>query len=155
MRPPKNLSSRGIDLQMTAMIDVVFLLLIFFLWTTSFEKPEQDLVSGVAISGGTASGGSNQAPAPTELWFEDLVIALQPDDTATAKTDDRIKVRLNDQVVTLSDLRLRLEEIASLGVQPPVIITPMPGVTIGDAIKVHDTVKLAGLTKVLMAVDDR
>jgi biopolymer transport protein ExbD len=155
MRPPIHQSPRGIDLQMTAMIDVVFLLLIFFLWTTSFEKPEQDLVSGVAISSGTASGGSNQSPAPTQPWFEDLVITLQPGDTAAANADNRIRLRLNDQIVALSDLRLRLEEIASLGVQPPVIITPMPGVTIGDAIKVHDSVKLAGLTKILMTVDDQ
>jgi biopolymer transport protein ExbD len=154
MRPPINQSSRGIELQMTAMIDVVFLLLIFFLWTTSFEKPEQDLASGIAISGGTATGGANQSPAPTQPLFEDLVITLQPDDTSSTDSGSRIKLRLNDQIVTLADLKSRLEEIASLGVQPPVVIAPMPGVKIGEAIKVHDAVKVAGLTKVLMAVGD-
>lgn len=38
---------RGLDLSMTSMIDVVFLLLIFFLVTTTFVRPERQLLSAI------------------------------------------------------------------------------------------------------------
>jgi len=38
---------RSIELSMTSMIDVVFLLLIFFLVTTTFVRPERQLLSAI------------------------------------------------------------------------------------------------------------
>lgn len=139
---------------MTAMIDVVFLLLVFFLWTSSFEKPESELASAVAISGGGTANDTSQPPAPILEPFDDIIITLlpAPDDSSPPKLPPQL--RLNDQVVTPETLQTRLQQIAGLGVQPPVVITPQPGVTIGEAIKVHDMAKLAGMTKILMAVSE-
>ena len=39
-----------IELSMTSMIDVVFLLLIFFLVTTTFVRPERQLASGIKVN---------------------------------------------------------------------------------------------------------
>lgn len=140
---------------MTAMIDVVFLLLVFFLWTSSFEKPENEITSAVAMSGGGTSSDSSQSPAPVPQPFDDVVITLSPaaGDTASPKLPPQL--RLNDQIVTLEMLTSRLQQIATLGVQPPVVITPLAGVTIGEAIKVHDLAKQAGLTQILMAVSEK
>ena len=49
MRLPTHPRSNAFDLQMTAMIDVVFLLLVFFLWTSSFDEPEFDLSSALSL----------------------------------------------------------------------------------------------------------
>ncbi|MFN5850466.1 MAG: ExbD/TolR family protein, partial [Pirellulaceae bacterium] len=38
----------ALDLMMTPMIDVVFLLLVYFIATTSFQKPENQMPTGVA-----------------------------------------------------------------------------------------------------------
>jgi len=139
---------------MTAMIDVVFLLLVFFLWTSSFEKPENEITSAVAMSGGGTASDSSQSPAPVPQPFDDLIITLSP--AAGDSSPSRLppQLRLNDQPVTQETLRTRLQQIATLGVQPPVVITPLPGVTIGEAIKIHDIAKLAGLTQILMAVSE-
>ena len=65
MRAPANRSSRTIDLQLTPMIDVVFLLLVFFLWTTSFERPEYDLNTAVALPSGLRIRASSTCSVPT------------------------------------------------------------------------------------------
>lgn len=154
MRPPVNRTPRGVELQMTAMIDVVFLLLVFFLWTSSFEKPENELSSSIAISGGGTASDSAQSPAPILQPFDDLVITLSPAADGSASNRISPQLRLNDQDITLDMLQTRLRQVSQLGVQPPVVIIPLPGVTIGEAIKVHDIARLAGLTQVLLAVND-
>ena len=41
--------NRGLAISMTSMIDVVFLLLIFFLVTTTFIEPEKQLLSNIVV----------------------------------------------------------------------------------------------------------
>jgi len=143
-----------VELQMTAMIDVVFLLLVFFLWTSSFEKPEYEIASGLAMSGGGTASDASQSPTPVPQPYDDLIITLTPVPTATqlGSSDAAFQIRLNDQTVTPEALRSRLQQIAGLGVQPPVVITPLPGVTMGTAIQIHDIAKLAGLNQILFAI---
>lgn len=42
-------SRKGLEISMTSMIDVVFLLLIFFLVTTTFIKPERQMNSNIQV----------------------------------------------------------------------------------------------------------
>ena len=49
-----------IELSMTSMIDVVFLLLIFFLVTTTFQSPERQLQSNIKVEQQTAAQQSAQ-----------------------------------------------------------------------------------------------
>ena len=51
--------SNKIELSMTSMIDVVFLLLIFFLVTTTFVRPEKQLLSSINVQEKSASDSSN------------------------------------------------------------------------------------------------
>src|SRR5262245_11706872 len=52
-----------IDLQMTSMIDCVFLLLIFFMVTSSFNKPERELDPAIKLQRAAGAAASDLAPA--------------------------------------------------------------------------------------------
>jgi biopolymer transport protein ExbD len=64
------LTSRGgskLDMQMTSMIDVVFLLLIFFMVTSSFQKTERELDPAVKVERTGARTAQDLAPAIVEV----------------------------------------------------------------------------------------
>ena len=143
MRLPRGAQSDSIELKMTPMIDVVFLLLIFFVWTSSFDLPEFDLPSAIAEPPAGGSEVSAQ-PAPVEP-FDEIVIRL-------SMREARTLIELNGQAISGSrQLRDRLEEILALGVQPPVIIDPSPQITMNVAVEAYDTARLAGADRVLFA----
>ena len=143
MRLPRGAQSESIELKMTPMIDVVFLLLIFFVWTSSFDLPEFDLPSAIAEP---PTGGSELSaqPAPVEP-FDEIVIRLS---TREART----LIELNGQAISdTGQLRDRLEAILALGVQPPVIIDPSPQIAMNVAVEAYDAARLAGADRVLFA----
>jgi biopolymer transport protein ExbD len=128
---------------MTPMIDVVFLLLVFFVWTSSFELPEFDLPSAIAEppSGG---GQLSSEQRPTEV-FDEIVIRL-------LMQDANVVIQLNGQSIDDIDaLRTRIGAIIALGVQPPVIIDPAEQIRISSAIEVYDAARAAGADRVLFA----
>ncbi len=60
--------ARKIELSMTSMIDVVFLLLIFFMTTASFVRTERDLDSAIKVNSKSASQStSDMEPAIVEV----------------------------------------------------------------------------------------
>lgn len=135
----------GLELKMTPMIDVVFLLLIFFLWTSSFQPPEFDLPGSLASQpeAGTFERGEDQPPAE---MFDEIVIEVRGTDLAAPQ------LSLNGQAIAnLSALATQLETIAALGIQPPVIIDPADATPIGAAIRVYDVARGVGLERVLFA----
>jgi biopolymer transport protein ExbD len=69
---------RDLDVKMTPMIDVVFLLLVFFLWTASFRITEQVLPSHVSASP-AAQPAASQAPLPEEDFDEVVIRVLWSD----------------------------------------------------------------------------
>ena len=62
---------RKIELSMTSMIDVVFLLLIFFMTTASFVRTERNLDSAIQVKSSSASAPDLQ-PAIVEVRASDL-----------------------------------------------------------------------------------
>ena len=121
MKVPRLSQSNSAELKMTPLIDVVFLLLIFFVWTSSFEIPEFDLPSAIADpSAQQSSAGQIQATdqRPPVEPFDEIVVRL-------SRADARLIVALNDEPLDgLATLKARLSEIISIGVQPAVIIEP-------------------------------
>ena len=72
-RPPG-----GIELSMTSMIDIVFLLLIFFLATTTFIKSEKQLLSGINVESESAASKSiDLEPVVVVVSSEQGVIRYQ------------------------------------------------------------------------------
>lgn len=58
---------KKVVLSMTSMIDVVFLLLIFFMVTSSFVKTERDLDSTIKVNEKSAAQASDLEPAIVEI----------------------------------------------------------------------------------------
>jgi len=56
-----------IELQMTSMIDCVFLLLIFFMVTSSFHKTERELDPAVKVQQAAAQAASDLAPPMVDI----------------------------------------------------------------------------------------
>ena len=77
MRRPSIFTDRRepLDVKMTPMIDVVFLLLIFFVWTASFHIVEHILPSSVSEIIGNDSLSPNEPPPP-EADFHDVIVRV-------------------------------------------------------------------------------
>ena len=128
---------------MTPMIDVVFLLLVFFVWTSSFELPEFDLPGSLAeLPMGSAEVSSDKLPVEK---FDEIIIRLVWQVEGT-------EIVLNGQPLDrLTDIKDRLTEITALGVQPPVIVDPDEKVTMAIAVQAYDAARAAGIDRVLFA----
>lgn len=143
MRVPRHADASSLEVKMTPMIDVVFLLLVFFVWTSSFDLPEYDLPSSIAQPPQGIS--DTESPAPPSEPFDEIIVRLINDQGITV-------TQLNGtSVPSLSDLQSQLRQIIELGVQPPVIIDPDGNVTMDHAIEVYDAAKVAGADRVLFA----
>ena len=147
MKCPPVVRDGTLEVPMTPMIDVVFLLLIFFVWTSSFEVPESDLPSSIATTN-LSGGGAESTDVPKTETFDEIVITI-------AMEDGVIDLQFNQQpIADLATLRMRLGEVLQLDVQPPVIIDPDPQVSMADAVQVFDTARSAGASRVLFAIEE-
>ena len=144
MKVPCAKNDGSLELRMTPMIDVVFLLLVFFVWTSSFEIPEFDLPSAIAEPpAGGVEVDSEQTP-PTEVFDEIVIRLTQPEAT--------LLIDLNGETVSgIADLKQRLAAIIELGVQPPVIVDPADEITMNLAVQAYDAAREAGADRVLFA----
>jgi len=128
-----------LEIKMTPMIDVVFLLLVFFVWTASFQVVEYLLPSELSTLLG------NQAALeepPPEADFEDVVIRIH-------WTGDQPGWTINDQQAdSLAQLHQRLQAIAQVKQDAPVILHPDEEVPLGDVINVFDLSRLTGFEKI-------
>lgn len=61
-RDEREHDEEGVQRHMTSMIDVVFLLLIYFIITASFTAPEEDLASGLRAESEGPSSASDLLP---------------------------------------------------------------------------------------------
>src|SRR5207244_9364729 len=73
MRIPSPFRDRRakVELQLTPMIDCVFLLMIYFLWSSSFAIAVMALPSKLSQTGGSGRGPSNEPPPP-EADFDNI-----------------------------------------------------------------------------------
>jgi biopolymer transport protein ExbD len=149
MRRPSIYNERRgeVDVKMTPMIDVVFLLLVFFIWTASFQIVEQVLPSSVSAQRGT-DPAHNDEPPPPEEDFEDIVIRI-------LWTADRPAWRINDEpAASLADVAATLRAIARIKPDAPVILHPDPTVPLGHVIDAYDATRLEGFDKVQFAASE-
>lgn len=134
-----------LDSAMTPMIDVVFLLLVFFVWTASFQIVEQILPS--EMSSQIGSDPVDLSDPPPELDFDDLVIKIGWDGANPTWS-------MNGQSLgSLGELRERLVAVAEIEIGALVILDPSGIVPLGNVIEVYDISKLAGFSKVSFAVN--
>ena len=129
----------SLEIKMTPMIDVVFLLLVFFVWTASFQVVEYLLPSELSTLPG------NQAAVdvpPPEADFEDVVVRIH-------WIGDHPEWTVNDQQAdSLEELRQQLQAIAQIKQDAPVILHPDQEVPLGEVINVFDISRLIGFEKI-------
>lgn len=136
-----------LEIQMTSMIDVVFLLLVYFVWSASFMVAEQILPSDVAAEAPRSPGAAAalDEPPPPEADFDRVVVRI-------AWVDRGPRWLVNDQPLSgLAALRDQLTQIARINAAVPVILHPDPEVPLGDVIAGYDSVRAAGFTMVRFA----
>ena len=147
-RPSTLLLNRGdtdMDAAMTPMIDVVFLLLVFFVWTASFQIVEQILPS--QMSSQVGSEPQNVEQPPPEKDFEDIVVKIGWASNAPVW-------QLNgNRLDSLDQLETQLAAIADVKNDATIILDPDSVVPLGHVIEAYDSAKLAGFTNVSFAVD--
>ncbi len=133
----------GLDVHMTPMIDVVFLLLIFFVWTASFQIVEQLLPSNLIA---TAGQGNPTDIDPEEAEFERVVVRVLLDEGQPLWL-------VNDQPrSTLKEVARTLRTLAQIKSDAAVILDPNIEIPLGDVIDVYDLARVAGFEKLRFAV---
>ena len=134
-----------LEIKMTPMIDVVFLLLVFFVWTASFHAVEYLLPSSLSQQLGNAAVIDSQAPPP-EAEFEDVIVRI-------LGQDDHVVWQVNGQdVLSLDEVKQRLQLVADIKADAPVILHPDEEVPVGDVIDVYDISRIAGFDKIQFAI---
>jgi biopolymer transport protein ExbD len=137
--------SDRLDVAMTPMIDVVFMLLIFFVWTSSFRVVELLLPSSLL----TASGAAGQAEADPELQdLERVVVQL-------TWNEGQPLWRVNESPLgSLQEVRERLQSVAGIRADLPVVVDAADQVPLGHVIDVYDCARQVGFERVQFAVNE-
>lgn len=131
-----------LEIKMTPMIDVVFLLLVFFVWTASFQVIEYLLPSELSTMAGNQAAPDTPPP---EADFENVVVRIRWQGGRPSWT-------VNDRATaSLDDLEAQLAVIARLKANAPVVLHPDEDVPLGNVIDVFDVSRMVGFEKVQFA----
>lgn len=127
-------------LNMTPMIDVVFLLLVFFVCTANFAEPEKNLPINVSADGNVRT---NMTPLPLEHWnIVRLQISYQDTPHWIVETND---------CQTIQEVRNVLLRLKNVQPDIPVIIEPDGNVPMEHVIDIYDICRNLGLTNIRFA----
>ena len=133
-----------LDVTMTPMIDVVFNLLIFFVWTAGFQVAEYILPSSVSEVSGSGSQSPTEPPPP-EADFDDVVVRV-------LWADGRVSWRVGDELLSdLAGVESKLTRIFQANAEAPLIIDPDDATPLGDVIDVYDLSRRVGFDEVQFA----
>lgn len=149
MRRP-SLYQRGggeLGINMTPMIDVVFLLLVFFVWNTNLA-PLEFLLPGAVTQPPTSQKGSGNtvaAPKP-EDDFDEIVVRIKWEQAPLWFIND---ARLD----SLAEVKASLSQIAKVNRDAPITLHPDPEVPLGDLIDSYDVVRGVGFRKLRFATN--
>ncbi len=133
------------DVAMTPMIDVVFLLLIFFLWTSSFRMAEHRLPGDMRT---LRQQGTEMTDRLPQEDFDQIVLRVYP-----ANRPARWEVN-GEAIATFGQLAERLDRIASIGVDVPVIVDPDDATRWADVLQVYDLARSVGWDEVQLAAPE-
>jgi len=130
-----------IELDMAPMIDVVFLLLIFFMCTSSFKKPEKEVASGLPI----AKVSTRVRPDD----FEPILVAVG------IHKQQGLLIKVNGYTCrNYNELEARLKLLRDI-YDSPVTIDAWGSVAWDLMIKAFDSGKRAGFSRVAFAATTR
>ena len=141
----------SVDSMMTPMIDVVFLLLVFFLATSSFQQLEKELPSAAASAPEKEQQGvgtdANSTKVLTDL--SDMVVKIQS--SKKELQPDSVSYQFNGEPMnSLEQLTDRMKRLIRLRSDVPIVIDPNDDVPAGEAIRVYDIARSNGSTAVFL-----
>ena len=119
------------NVDLTPMLDVVFIMLIFFIVTTSFVKE-----TGVDIS----RPSSSQAK---QVKKGNILVAIKEDGV----------IWINKQEVDLRAVRSRVEKMHAENPEASAVIIADRGSRTGDLVEVMDQIKSAGVASISIAAE--
>jgi biopolymer transport protein ExbD len=129
-------------LQLTPMIDCVFLLMVYFLWSSSFAVAELSLPGRISTSGG---GAASARVPPPEADFDNIVIRITTAGGQAAWSMNGAPLG------SLPELAQALAAVARIKRDAPVVLDADGEVPLGDVIDAYDAARLAGLARVQFA----
>ncbi|RCS40731.1 biopolymer transporter ExbD [Bremerella cremea] len=143
-RPSPYRDRQPLQIAMTPMIDVVFLLLVFFLWTASFQIVEYALPSSITPPNEIGS----EAEKPLEVEdFDEVVVRI------TGQPGQFLYTINKASTSDLSEVENRLAALASIKNDIPLIIDPDDSVPIGRVIDVYDMSRRLNFQQIQFAVE--
>ena len=152
--PPNHARPRELEVSMTPMIDVVFLLLIFFVCTASFQQPESILPSHLQFPELAESPPSSQ---PDWGELERIVVRVytvpnRAPTKANSAEPDSIHYALNEQPCqSIAHMGQLLQTMASIDATLPVVLDIAQEVPLGRVIDTYDACRLAGFAQIQFA----
>ncbi|HBR96379.1 MAG TPA: biopolymer transporter ExbD [Gammaproteobacteria bacterium] len=123
------------DINLTPMLDVVFILLIFFIVTTSFVKE-----TGIDINRPSAATAEKKPKG-------NILIAIKPND----------EIWIDNRSIDVRAVRANIQRLKARSPQSSVIIQSDKDARTGILVKVMDQIRLAGVQSISIAasVDSR
>ncbi|MDO4550291.1 MAG: biopolymer transporter ExbD [Planctomycetia bacterium] len=144
---PFHTGTEGVSLQMTSMIDVIFLLLIFFAWTSNFQIPEQLMPSPLMTMLGNIPSSEEVEIPPDILDLGEIIIGFHFEknpfwDIHGTRYD------------SLSAVTSVLNQLAQQSSEIPVIFDVDGNVPMMYVISIQDAARLAGFKHIQFAIND-
>ena len=141
----RRLANIPIGLNIASMIDVVFLLLIFFICTASFQIVEQNLPSQIQIED---TAGTTAVPQDAEQ--QDLEPVILKIGWQQGAPNWEIS---GESCSSWDELRRRLAAVAAIDPSVPVILDVAPEVPLGNVIEAYDLGRATGFSQIQFAAN--
>ena len=141
--PERTRPDADIELNLTSMIDVIFLLLIFFVFTSDFKEPEKRMPTNLSLPGAISS---ETRPKQEERDLDKIVarVLLDPKGRAIYSVN-------GERVVDLAELEATFNALREIDPNVPVVIAPERDVPLESALDVYDASRRVGLGRIQSA----
>jgi len=126
-----SLESEDSTIDMTPMLDIVFIMLIFFIVTTSFVKE-----SGVTVSRPSAQTAAEDKKG-------NIMVAIKPNG----------EIWIDKRAVDVRSVRANIEKLKAESPESGVVIQADTDARTGVLVQVMDQIRLAGVTNISIAAD--
>ena len=136
MKFSRNTRSKAPGLALTSMLDVIFLLLCFFVTVSVFSQWENEI--SIKLPSAETSDEPDRLPG-------EIIVNLAKDGT----------VVVNGKLLELADLQARLKKVAKFYPGQPVIIRADKELAYEKLVKVIDTCRAADVWNFSLATDGR
>lgn len=129
--PAKRKQRKKAEIPLTPMIDIVFLLLIYFLLTTNFLVEE-----GITVKLPEANAAAPQTETDIVVWV-----------------DHNGRIMLKEQELTLESLFTELKDLIGLNGNQLVVVKADREVALNAAVRVMDVAKAAGAARLSLSTE--